>query len=110
LTIKFYPDGEGNMTWAYATQGTPVLFSYGTMFANWRFRKIAILESRPGGGTEWFSADHGLVTGTMTVPTTNSGWQANNGLTIAGPASNRATALRISNTLIKSYLEGYKLR
>ncbi len=86
LTVAFLSDGLGWLTWGFFHNGQPHTFAYGALFAGPSFHQIAIIE------------------------TTSDGWDARHGLTIAGPATNRRVALKISSRLMTRFLRGFPLR
>ncbi len=86
VTIVLNQATGGDMM--YTSWHPLALYDYGAMFANQRFNEFTILEFRPHGG----------------------GWNGQNGLTIAAPAHTRSQALRLSNELMRRYLDGYRLK
>jgi hypothetical protein len=62
-------------------------YEYGSMFTNHRFNEFTILEYQA-----------------------NAGWNSGHGLTISAPAKSRAEALKLSNQLMKPYLNGHLLK
>ncbi len=90
LKIEFGTNGQGLIQYAYFKNGTPIIYTYGSIFANNNFSNITIQEFR--------------------INKNDEGWNAANGLMISGPANNRSQALNISNELMKSWLQGYTLR
>ncbi|MBS4172730.1 hypothetical protein [Bacillus sp. FJAT-49736] len=91
LIINFQENGAGVITYSYYKDGQPILRSYGVLFINKDFSKVAIEEYEPannGGGI----------------------WEAGNGLIITGPAKTKKKALQIANELMENMLNGYELK
>lgn len=82
LTMQF-TDGMGIITYAYFTQGQPMVNTYGAMFINGGVSKLTILEGS---------------------------WTTVNGLTISAPASTRSQAVAMSNLLMKKFMHGFVIR
>lgn len=79
LTVGFQPDGMGPLVWGYFENGQPQTYSYGSLFVSPNFRQVAVLEG---------------------------GWSPSRGLALAGPATTRSAALKISNHVMRKFLRG----
>lgn len=89
-TVIFNISGGGVLIYDDYVDGTLKLNSYGLIFMYDNFSNVAIAKYTP-------------------VNAETKGWYADNGLMIAGPASNRDEGLRLSNTLLADFLKGNPL-
>ena len=93
LEINLGKDLNGVMLYPYMEDDIIQHFLYGTIFVNRSFREVAITVM------DQYSAEGNQ----------GGNWSGDDGLMISVPASDRAEALRISNHLMKDYLDGYIL-
>lgn len=87
MRISLGEDHSGTMTYHYVEDGSPSLFSLGTVFFSKDFEALTILlldRDESGGGS----------------------WNAQNGAMLSAPAANREQALILSNQLMKQFLQG----
>lgn len=82
LTIGFPPNGLAPLVSGYFRDGVPQTRGYGMLAASPTFSRIVILEG---------------------------GWQADGGITMAGPARTRSEAVALSNRLLRRFLRDYRL-
>lgn len=87
LELRLGKYGEAIIVYTYIVNGVPNTYSYGGIFVNNNFSKIAI----------WKNDSNGY-------------WDGNNGFMISAPANNRTEALGIANELMEKYLKGYPLK
>lgn len=93
LEINLGKDLSGVMLYQYNEDEGIGHFLYGTIFVNRSFREVTITVM------DQYSAEGNQ----------GGNWSGGDGLMISVPASDRAEALRISNRLMKDYLDGYIL-
>lgn len=93
LEINLGKDLSGIMLYQYNEDEGISHFLYGTIFVNRSFREVTITVM------DRYSAEGNQ----------GGNWSGDDGLMISVPASDRAEALRISNHLMKDYLDGYIL-
>ncbi len=89
-TLRIVFDGAAGGTIAYIHSHPLGVYAYGSIVANRSFNQFAILEFQPSGD--------------------GSGWTARNGLVIAAPARTVEQAVQLSNNLLHTYLNGYRLQ
>jgi len=92
MHITFNKAGEGLMIYDNIENGSPRIYTYGYIFTDDQFSKVAIMKYTPyNNGTN------------------SRGWNGSDGEMIAGPAKTREQALKISNELMGEYFRGYIL-
>lgn len=84
--VIFNISGGGVLIYDDFVDGTLKMKSYGLIFMHDNFGSVAIAKYTPESEE-------------------TKGWSADNGLMIAGPASNRDEGLRLSNTLLADFLK-----
>jgi len=92
LEIKFQENGAGPIVYSYNDNGSPVTYSYGTLYVNTDFSEVTIATSAKD------AAD-----------ASKGSWTAEDGYMITAPAGDREEALKLSNELMKDFLNGKTL-
>lgn len=94
LNITLGKDLIGVITYSYIAEDKWWLYSYGNIYANRDFSKVAIAVYKKNDGND-------------TDPnSTSGGWTGEDGLMIAAPAKDRTDALEVTNELMEDYWEG----
>ncbi len=94
LNITLGKDLLGVITYAYFDEGKPWLYSYGYIYTNRDFSKVAIAVYKRNDSND-------------TDPnSTGGGWTSGDGLMIAAPAKDRTDALEVSNELMLVHWKG----
>ncbi len=93
LEIHFRKERHGGMVYFYIEDGMPYLFHYGAIYTDRTFSKVTF-----------------MVFDREKEDKSRGTWNADNGLMISAPASNRVEAVRISNELMNKYLNGNILK
>lgn len=95
LELVFEGDNRGIMSYGYVGENAePKIYSYGLIYINRDFSEFTIAKYEKEDENDW-----------------GGNWTGDDGLMITAPATDRETALRISNDLMKGFLqEGQTLK
>lgn len=94
VTVLFHENGVGSVIYAYIKNSglagaTPETYGSGTLFANADFSSIVYLRMRQENGRG---------------QSVTMGWNGEDGLMFAGPATTREEAVDLSNALMEKFL------